>query len=327
MAVYRSKGGWRADFYVGGRGGRRVRKVFPTKELAEAMERDWKLREFRGDLVQVREDILLFEFIERYVELYSPGKTDNTRKLDGYIFAHIKEFFGNRTIRSIVAEDVEAYKATRLRSVKKRTVNRELDLLKSLMARGVEWAYVSKSPAEGVRRYKVDVEEPAFLTQEEGARLIVAVEGQMKTFVALALHTGLRKGELFALKWSDVGKGELRVRKSKGKRFRVIPLNVVAAGVLTRHPHHITSPYVFCGAKGKPWVDVRKSFQTALDDAGLPHIRIHDLRHSFVSNLVMAGVDIRSVQELAGHASIATTMRYAHLRPERLRDSVELLAV
>ena len=85
MSVRKSADGWRVDFYVGGRGGRRVRKVFPTKELAEAKEREWKLREFQGDVVQVREDVLLFEFIERYLELYSPGKTEKTQKLDGYI--------------------------------------------------------------------------------------------------------------------------------------------------------------------------------------------------------------------------------------------------
>ena len=327
MSVRKSAEGWRVDFYVGGRGGRRVRKVFPTKELAEAKEREWKLREFQGDVVQVREDVLLFEFIERYLELYSPGKTEKTRKLDGYILEHIKTYFGNRTLRSINAEDVEAYKASRLSVVKGRTVNRELDLLKSLMNRAVEWGYLARSSAGRVRRYKVDIEEPNFLSVEEGSRLISAAKGQMKTFVSLAFHTGLRKGELFALKWTDVNvsKREVRVRRAKGRRFRVIPLNGLALGALKTHPRHITSNLVFYGSAGNPWVDVRVSFNNALDDAGLPQIRIHDLRHSFVSNLVMAGVDLRAVQELAGHSSIQTTMKYAHLSPGRLRESVAAL--
>ena len=67
---------------------------------------------------------------------------------------------------------------------------------------------------------------------------------------------------------------------------------------------------------------MRGSFNATLTKAGLPRIRIHDLRHSFISNLVMTGEDLRTVQELAGHRSITTTMRYAHLAPGRLKKSV-----
>ena len=82
----------------------------------------------------------------------------------------------------------------------------------------MEWGDLSKSEAAVGQRYKVDGEEPCFLTQEEGRRLVNAAHGQMKTFVCIALHTGLRKAELFRLKWEDISRDELRVRKAKGRR-------------------------------------------------------------------------------------------------------------
>ena len=127
--------------------------------------------------------------------------------------------------------------------------------------------------------------------------------------------------------WNDIDfeREELRVRRSKGKRFRVIPLNDLALQALQEHPRHIASNVVFHNPDGSCWKDVRGSFCATLRKAGLPRIRIHDLRHSFVSNLVMAGEDLRTVQELAGHRSITTTMKYAHLAPGRLKGSVSKL--
>ncbi len=99
-------------------------------------------------------------------------------------------------------------------------------------------------------------------------------------------------------------------------------MNATLVEVLSRHPRHIRSRYVFHNADGSPWKDVRKGFRSALDAAGLPTIRIHDMRHTFVSNLVMACVDLNAVKVLAGHQDTGTTMRYAHLAPGHLKASV-----
>lgn len=328
MAVYKRGDSWVADFRIGGRRGRRVRKSAPTRELAQALEREEKVAEFRGETgILAAEDIDLFIFIKKYQDLISPTKSSSTRTRDTYTFTHIRNHFGDRPLRSITPEQIEAYKAHRARHVKLSTVNRELDLLKGLLNQAGQWGYLRTSPATHVRRFKIDLREPVFLSAEEGRRLSAVATGQMKTFIVVALNTGLRKDELFALKWSDIdfAKAELRVRKSKGKRFRVVPLNHTAVGALQTQPRHINSPLVFHNSDGSPWKDVRGSFQAALARANLPKIRLHDLRHSFVSNLVAAGVDLRTVQELAGHRSIQTTMNYAHLRPGALKDGVAVL--
>ena len=96
--------------------------------------------------------------------------------------------------------------------------------------------------------------------------------------------------------------------------------------VLRKYPRHISSPYVFCGPDGTSSHDIRTSSESTLKKAALPHIRIHDLRHTFASHLVMAGVDIPTVQKLMGNKTIQTTMRYAHLAPGHLKAAVERLS-
>lgn len=328
MAVYRRGKSWVADYRIGGRTGRRVRKAAPTRELAKAHERDAKVKEFRGDVLEVaQEKIRLSELVRRYNELHENGNALSTRTRNGYVFERLKDALGNPILQEISERDLDQYKANRLKVVKPATVNLELRVIRSLFNRAKEWGVLKNSPARRVRSLRLEQKEPHFLTVEEGRCLSRVATGQMKTFIVVALNTGLRKGELFALKWSDIdiAKAELRVRKSKGKRFRVVLLNHTSLEALRTQPRHITSRLIFYNSNGTAWKDVRGSFRAALTHAKLPRIRIHDLRHSFVSNLVAAGVDLRAVQELAGHANIATTMKYAHLSPERLRESVAAL--
>ena len=328
MSIYKRGKFWVADFYIGGRGGLRVRKGFESKEQASTFERNEKLNEFKGELgVTQIQEIRLKEFIDKYKALHSPTKTDSSRERDGYTFGHILKFFGNPLLKQISVEKIETYKATRHKTVQATTVNKELDLLKSLLNRSVEWGYLKTNPAPSVRRFKEDTKEPDFLTSEEGAMLMAASKGQMHTLVVIGLCAGLRKSEIFRLRWEDVDfdRGVLRVRISKGKSFRIIPMNDMLTETLRQHPRHMTSSIILHNTDGSAWKDVRWSFDKAVTGAGLTHKTFHSLRHSFVSNLVTAGVDLRVVQELAGHRDLRTTMRYAHLAPGRLANSVQML--
>jgi integrase len=328
MAVYQRSGKWYADFYIGGATGRRVRRSAPSRELAKELEREWKTREFRGEsLEEATEHISLHNLIGKYRKLHESGNALSTRKRDDLVFAKAKNTLGNPMLAELTLRHFEEYKADRLETVKPGTVNLELRVLRSLFTRAVEWGYLKDNPVRLVRQLRIDQKEPRFLTLDESRKLIEAADGQMKTFVALALHTGLRRGELVDLQWDDISlrKRELRVRRSKGKRFRVVPLNKIAHQHLAKNARHASSPFVFHRSSGNQWVEMRKPFWKALDRAGLPRIRIHDLRHSFISNLIASGVDVRAAQELAGHRDIQTTMRYAHLAPGRLRASVDVL--
>lgn len=177
-----------------------------------------------------------------------------------------------------------------------------------------------------------------FLTFEEEPRFIAAASDEWRPMVHTALKTGLRLGELLALKWEDVDlvSGKIVVRRTlwrstegspKGGRSREVALGDDAVAVLKAH-RHLRGPYVFCDEKGTRLSHrmVSNLVPRICKKAGLAkRLTMHDLRHSFASHLVMRGVTLKAVQELLGHTSIDMTLRYAHLSPDVKRDAVKLL--
>jgi integrase len=137
----------------------------------------------------------------------------------------------------------------------------------------------------------------------------------------IALMTGMRQGEQFSREWSDVDldAGKIRLSQTKNGRARFVHLNTRALATLNMlHDSGLGAGRVFPNLKPR-W------FTDAVKDAKLADFTWHDLRHTFASRLVMAGVDIRTVQELMGHKSITMTMRYAHLSPEHRAAALEKL--
>jgi integrase len=150
--------------------------------------------------------------------------------------------------------------------------------------------------------------------------------------VLLAVNSGLRRGELLQLCWRDVDlqRRILTVRGDGAKtgQTRHVPLNSEAVRVLNSWKPAILEPHrcVFGGADSStPLVAIKKAWGGVLKAAKVNGFRFHDLRHTFASKLVMAGVDLNTVRELLGHKSIAMTLRYAHLAPEHKAAAVETL--
>ena len=159
-----------------------------------------------------------------------------------------------------------------------------------------------------------------------------AYTDHLAPLVLLALNTGLRRGELFQLRWQDVSipGRRLTVRGAGAKtgQTRHVPLNSEAVCVLERwQPAEADArDHVFAGASpDEPLTDVKKAWASLMKRAKLTAFRFHDLRHTFASKLVMAGVDLNTVRELLGHSDIAMTLRYAHLAPEHKANAVERL--
>lgn len=146
------------------------------------------------------------------------------------------------------------------------------------------------------------------------------------------MNTGLRHGELFSLRWSniDLEHRNLTVAGSYAKSgtTRQIPLNDEAVELLKQWQSQMVqdSGFVFTGKVGSRVNNARKAWQKLLQDAGIEHFRWHDLRHHFASKLVMAGVDLNTVRELLGHSTITMTLRYAHLAPEHKAAAVARIA-
>jgi integrase len=243
------------------------------------------------------------------------------------------------------------------------TINRDLDALRGVLSKAVEWGVITDHPMRQVRRAKTDVlGRVRYLTAAEETRLRVALDDRdearrearrrfnawraergyrtvaelgayadhIAPVVVLALNTGLRRGELLALRWADVdlAHGRLTVRGASAKSglTRHVPLNVEAARVLRDwQPCCASDTLVFPGPTGAPMVDLKTAWTKLATAAKLDAFTFHDLRHTFASKLVQAGVDLNTVRELLGHADIRMTLRYAHLAPEHKAAAVAKL--
>jgi integrase len=162
--------------------------------------------------------------------------------------------------------------------------------------------------------------------------LFAAYTDHLTPIVLLALNTGLRRGELFNLRWRDVDvlRALLTVEGASAKsgQSRHIPLNSEALDVLRRWAGSSTVPaerFVFPGAEGERFEDIKGAWLPLVKAAKVPAFTFHDLRHTFASKLVMAGVDLNTVRELLGHSDIKMTLRYAHLAPEHKAAAVAKL--
>jgi integrase len=170
------------------------------------------------------------------------------------------------------------------------------------------------------RRERGYEEYPAFATFTD----------HLKPIVLLALNTGMRRGELFNLKWEDVHfAGQILTvvgETAKSGKTRHIPMNKEALSVLRDwHEQRKESELVFPSADGGRLDNIKTSWEGLIKAAQIKNFRFHDLRHDFASKLVMAGVDLNTVRELLGHADIKMTLRYAHLAPEKLAAAVAKL--
>jgi len=237
-------------------------------------------------------------------------------------------FWGPHTeLERIASRQIERFKASRLEKVKPATVNKEIGLLKHLLNLAVEWGYIYENPARRVKPLRENNRRLRYLIKEEINRLVAAASRHLKPIIVLAVNTGMRRGEIFNLKWSyvDLKNRFIEVIKSKNGEKRVIPINKTLLEVLHRLPRRIDSPYVFPGKKGKKRTDCKKSFRTAMRKAEIEDFCFHDLRHTFASHLVMAGVPLLTVAELLGHKSIEMTKRYSHLSPNHKAAAVRVL--
>ena len=150
----------------------------------------------------------------------------------------------------------------------------------------------------------------------------------MLNIVKVAVHTGLRKGEILGLTWKDidVNRKLIYIRRSgkdsystKSNKNRVVPMNDIVRGVFLSILKQPNSEYTFNN-------DHRNTFLAAVKAAKIVDFKFHDLRHTFASYLVMAGVPLNTIRELLGHSTINMVLRYSHLAPDHKFGSVEKLS-
>ena len=270
------------------------------------------------------------ELAESYLEWAERQKGFRSKKAIVQILVGI---FGNVPLKHLNTRIIEAYQTRMLSEVKApATCNRHLATLKHMITKAVQWEMAPEDVLKKVRQVKLLSENNRrlrFLTVEESQELIKACFPHLKPIVTLALNTGMRKEEILSLEWEkhiDLKHNFILLDQTKNGDRREIPINGTVRDALTGLMRRLDSPYVFVDAEGKRLKDVKRSFHTACRKAGIKDFRFHDLRHTFASHLVMAGIDITTVKDLLGHKTLTMTLRYAHLAPSHRVKAVDILA-
>ena len=269
-----------------------------------------------------------FELCEQYWELW--GKHKRMKGLS-HMLEIWKQAIGNVAIKDLSQRRIEKFLNRRMDEdkVSAATRNRHLTMLKAMFNKGIEWGLATGNPAGGIGRLRENGARTRFLDCDEIEQLLVASSESFRPILITALHTGMRRGEILNLKWADVDFKNriITIQESKSGKKRMLPMDATVCEALSLLPTRFQQGYVFPSPvkEGQPRYDFKRQFGNAVKEADIHNFRFHDLRHTFASHLVMSGVDLMTVKELLGHATLTMTMRYAHLAPDHRLRAIKTL--
>src|SRR5215218_2049318 len=349
----RKDGGWEARYYVHTMDGAK-RKVLYGKTRAEARDKLAKALSDRIDgIVYDDENMTLGEYLDVWLEgsVYGSVRQSTYDRDTNLVNNHIKPVLGRLKLKKLNSTHVQSFYRDRLdEGLSASTVHKMHDILRRGLAQATQWHLVPRNVVEAAKPPRPAPKEIKALSADEACRLLeaeAACEDRLEALYVLSIHTGMRQGELLALRWQDVdlknavvsvrrtltrsgGKvvfGEPKTKKSR-RSIRLTPQAVEALrGHLKRQLRDIEilgdryhdQGLVFTTDTGGPINPSnlrQRGFAPLLIRAGLPRMRFHDLRHTCATLLLSRGVHPKFVQELLGHATIAITLdTYSHVMP------------
>lgn len=344
MSVYRRKNG---KYWIDIRfSHQRHRRASPENTLAGAKAYEALIRQklARGEQIVIKpekkpEAMPTFkEFSEKWFEVYvkTNNKYSETLNKESVLRAHLNPFFGDKQLDKITTLDVESYKANKMQAGQtNKSINNHLIVLNKCLNVAKEWEVVSSIPK--VKLLKVPPQKFDFLTVDECQKILDSCGGLLQEMILFGLKTGLRFGELIALKWEDINfKGSLvtvqrsiargKIGSPKSNKIRYIPLSEDISQTLNVRAQK--TGFIFSRGDEKPLNPMLclNWLHKACTKAGLRKIGWHTLRHTFASHLAQNGVSIVLIKELLGHADIKTTMRYSHLSASAVKGAIDTLS-
>ena len=286
-----------------------------------------------------------------YIERLKDGGGKNIERKEQQLDLYLVPFLGDRPLSQITTFDVERYKKHRssqpIRSrkklrpgetyppVKPSTVNRELATLSHVLNKGVEWGWIDRPPAM-VRKLKEGSGRIVYLTAEQADTLLEAAKAdqnrQIYPFILIGLRTGMRRSEVLSIRREhvDLAGHSIYVPHAKAGA-RTQPISADLARFLAEYIETLPvgSPWLFpsVGSKSGHTVDVRKAFVRCVIAAGLDPEQVvrHTLRHTAITHLVQAGVDLPTVKRISGHKTLVMVERYAHQSGMHIANALEKL--
>jgi integrase len=270
--------------------------------------------------------------IKRLWDEYKTNKADSKaiNTDEGRYEKYLQPSFGDKEPHELIRLDVDRLRMKLLKTLKPQTVKHVMGLLKRIVHYGAARELCKNLNFE-IESVKVDNQKTEDLNPEQLKKLLEEIgkshDIEAAAIMKLALFTGMRRGEMFKLKWNDIDfqRGFIAIKNPKGGVSQKIPLNEQARQVLANHPR--TAENVFVRPDGEPFTDIRRRVNPIKEAAGIPDDfrALHGLRHTYASMLASSGkVDLYTLQKLLTHKSPIMTQRYAHLRDDALRNASTL---
>lgn len=342
MGIIKSKNGWLVKINIQGI---TIQKYFKDKNIAEIVYQELKkkqelskiitklkgidkeLANFLGQEFEKGQFIKLKIFWSVYYKwLITHKKPSTIRERVVRYRTVILPLLGEKTLKEITPEVIQKLQEKLLTKGQSPTsINRCVAIIRHILTIATKLGYLKEHPLKN--KIEMLKEKPkrewTFITKEEYEKILTALPQTYKPLFIFLVHTGARLGEALSLKWKDIiwNAGIAYLRDSKANKPRVIYLPDIVLNMLKekKNKEKINEEdRIFQHSDSR----FRKAFKTTLKNLGLRDIRIHDLRHTFASWLALNGVPIQQIQELLGHSDIRTTMRYAHLNPNTLRQTL-----
>jgi len=314
------------------RNGRIIRETTGTteKKLARDILAKKKVQVAENRHLDVRKvpNTTFYELCEQYWELW--GKHRRMHGLSNMIEIW-KKRFGNVPAKELTQRKIEKFLNARMEEngLSPATRNRHLTMLNAMFNKAKQWGLATENPCDGIGRLRESGARTRFLDQNEIHALLEVASDTLTPILITALHTGMRRGEILNLKWADVDfkNSIITIQEAKSGKKRMLPMDDTVCEALSVLPTRFKRGYVFPSPvkAGQPCYDFKRQFGKAVKKAGIHNFRFHDLRHTFASHLVMSGVDLMTVKELLGHATLTMTMRYSHLAPDHRMRAIKTL--
>jgi len=288
-----------------------------------------------------RENITLAQVWKKYLPVAQANKAAHTAYAEEAAYRlWLSPTLANKPLRDIKPIHLERIKKTMTEAGRSaQTIRHVLAALRQVFNFAKRHGlYAGDNPVSLVKKPSADARRLRFLTHDEADRLLAALaerESNAHDMALLALHCGLRAGEIFSLTWGDVDleRGVLILRDTKSGKTRAAYMTEAVTAMLAGMDRRNPNDLVFPSANGGRIVQISETFNRVVTALGLNNgvtdprqkVVFHTLRHTFASWLVEQGIDLYSVKELMGHGTLAMTERYSHLSPDKLRRAVKTL--
>lgn len=279
-----------------------------------------------------RKQMITFDtlFNEHYLPYVKPRKRSWDRDEELYRL-RIKDVFGGKRLNEITRLHIQTFHAGLIEEgLAAATANHHVKLIRRMLNLACEWQMLDVNPASRIHMFDEDNQQERYMNDVQLGNLLEVLRTDSARSVCLItmflLATGCRLGEVLSATWQQVDKDKRVFRVSasnnKSKRMRPVPLNDTAIEVLNQLDTEGVYEHLFINRKTKkPYVNIAKVWDKLRNKAGLPNLRLHDLRHQAASHLINSGSSLYIVQQILGHSDPSVTQRYAHLSMKSLNDA------